>query len=289
MRLFFCLLASALALVASQQQTVNYDSRSLILNGERVFTLSGSIHYQRVFPSDWLRVLSLAAEMGLNAIQTYVQWDQHEAVQGEVSFSGQNNLTEFVALAGSLGLRVHVRIGPYICGEHFNGGVPQWMRTQASCFRCSDPGWEAFSKRVLSLVVGQLTAAGQLWTQGGPVFMLQVENEYSGPDVKYLADMVAAARNLTTAVPWVLCHDLEDCAQVNSAPGAPPEGLALCTVSQPLSCPAPVACTPSCLICLPLPPPPSSFFSQDQRLLDGADLPLCGPAQSLLGGQAARL
>ena len=211
--------------------SVSYDARSLILNGERAFTLSGSIHYQRVLPADWPRVLQLAVEMGLNSVQTYVLWDEHEAAEGAVSFSGGNNLTAFTALAGSLGLRVHVRIGPYICGEHFNGGIPTWMRARAACFRCADPGWEAFSKRVLGLVVGQLTAAGQLWTQGGPVFMLQVENEYSGPDAQYLTDMVMAARALTTDVPWVLCHDLELCSKINAAPGAPPGGFALCTIN----------------------------------------------------------
>lgn len=227
MLLFFAALAARVCATPS----VSYDERSLLLNGERAFTLSGSVHYQRVIPADWPRVLQLAVEMGLNSIQTYVQWDQHEAVEGAVSFSGQNNLTAFVALAGSLGLRVHVRIGPYICGEHFNGGIPVWMRSKAACFRCADPGWEAFSKRVLELVVGQLTAAGQLWTQGGPVFMLQVENEYSGPDTKYLTDMVMAARAITTDVPWVLCHDLQLCSKINAAPGAPPGGFALCTIN----------------------------------------------------------
>jgi len=137
-------LFAALVFRACPAPSVSYDERSLILDGARVFTLSGSVHYQRVLPADWPRVLQLAVEMGLNSIQTYVQWDQHEAVEGVVSFSGQHNITAFVALAGSLGLRVHVRLGPYICGEHFNGGIPQLMRAKAECFRCSDPSWEAF-------------------------------------------------------------------------------------------------------------------------------------------------
>ena len=135
-------LFAALVFRACPAPSVSYDERSLILDGARVFTLSGSVHYQRVLPADWPRVLQLAVEMGLNSIQTcvssastaqgenretyaphpppplypnrYVQWDQHEAVEGVVSFSGQHNITAFVALAGSLGLRVHVRIGPYI-------------------------------------------------------------------------------------------------------------------------------------------------------------------------------
>lgn len=213
--------------------TVAYDSRSFLLDGERTLLLSGSIHYQRLFVSDWPRALSLAVENGLNTIQTYVTWDEHEPQQGAISFSGKNNLTAFTALAASLGLKVVVRIGPYICGEHFNGGVPLWMRSppsSAQCFRCSDPAWLNFSQHVLGAVVGELKGASQLWTQGGPVIALQVENEYGGGDVGYLKAVVAQARALTTEVPWILCHDLALCSQVNA--GAAGEGgNALCTIN----------------------------------------------------------
>ena len=221
----------AILAVCGATPNVTYDARSLLLDGRRVFTFSGSVHYQRLHPTDWPRVLALTAELGFNAIQTYVFWDEHEPTPGSVSFSGKNNLTAFTALAASFNLRVNVRIGPYICGEHFNGGIPQWVRASSpQCFRCSDPAWEAFSTRVLRLIVGELTAAGQLWTQGGPVFMLQVENEYGGSDIKYLADMVAAARALTTDVPWILCHDVDQCGAVNAQAGVA-GGAALCTIN----------------------------------------------------------
>ena len=214
---------------AAPPRTVAYDSRSFILDGERVLLLSGSIHYQRVLPSDWSRVLTLAVENGLNTIQTYVLWDLHEPKQGTISFSGQNNLTAFATLAASLGLRVVVRIGPYTCGEHNNGGVPLWMRAPAQCFRCSDPAWLAFSQHALGAVVAELTGHALLWPQGGPVIALQVENEYGGSDLAYLKAVVAQARALTTAVPWILCHDLALCSEVNA--GAGPAGNALCTIN----------------------------------------------------------
>ncbi len=169
---------------AAPPRTVTYDSRSLLLSGQRTFIHSGSLHYQRFLPADWPRALGLAKELGLNTVQTYVQWDEHEPVQGQVSFSGRNNLTQFVGLAAGLGLNVIVRIGPYTCGEHTFGGIPQWMRSSgAQCFRCSDPIWEGFTARVLASVVQQLQAAGQLYPQGGPVIALQVENEYNGADL----------------------------------------------------------------------------------------------------------
>ena len=219
---------------AAAPHAVTYDARSFKLDGQRELLLSGSIHYQRVHPTDWPRVLALAAEAHFNTIQTYVAWDEHEAARGNVSFSGSNDIAAFVALAGALGLRVVVRIGPYICGEHFNGGIPLWMRanegSNATCFRCSDPAWESFSTHVLTAVVDELRGKGLLWPQGGPVIMLQVENEYGGKDIAYLKSAVAAARNITTAVPWILCHDEGLCSEVN-ADGGGALGNAVCTIN----------------------------------------------------------
>ena len=153
--LLLLLLLAPTASAAARSST--YDARSFLLDGERVLILSGSIHYQRVLPADWPRALALAAEAGFNAVQTYVLWDMHEPERGNISFSGANDIVAFAAIAQSLGLRLDVRIGPYICGEHFNGGVPIWMRgaeSGAECFRCRDAAWEAFTVHVLSAVVG---------------------------------------------------------------------------------------------------------------------------------------
>jgi hypothetical protein len=221
----------------SAPRSVSYDGRSFLLNGERVLILSGSIHYQRVLPADWPRVLALAVELGFNTIQTYVFADEHQpsSITQPWDFSGRNNITAFASLAASLGLNVVVRIGPYACGEHFNGGVPLWMRSDqgssAQCFRCSDPAWEAFSAEALAAVVGELKANSLLWPQGGPVIALQVENEYNGPDLKYLETVVSSARNQTSAVPWILCHDLPLCSQVNKDLNVGPGGAALCSIN----------------------------------------------------------
>jgi hypothetical protein len=231
------LLATHVLADSSSPRTLAYDARSFLLNGERQLLLSGSIHYQRVLVADWPRVLALTAELGLTTVQTYVAADEHQPERDVPwSFAGQNNISAFVALAATFNLSVVVRIGPYICGEHFNGGVPLWMRSTegsgAHCFRCSDPAWEAFSDAAVATVVGELEANGLLWPQGGPVIALQVENEYTGPDLPYLEHVVAAARNATTAVPWMLCHDLSLCSQVNAAAKIPGGGgAALCTIN----------------------------------------------------------
>lgn len=77
-------------------------------------------------PSDWDGVFKQAKELGLNCIQTYVTWSQHEHKRGEVSWEGYADLPRFIDLAAANDLYVVVRIGPYICGEYFFGGLPVW-------------------------------------------------------------------------------------------------------------------------------------------------------------------
>ena len=44
----------------------------------------------------------------------------------QVSWEGYADLPRFIDLAAANGLYVVVRIGPYICGEYFFGGLPVW-------------------------------------------------------------------------------------------------------------------------------------------------------------------
>jgi hypothetical protein len=187
-----------------------------MVDHKRLLILSGSVHYARVLPSDWARVLQLARGMGLNTIQTYVFWSFHERERGELDWSSdRRNLTAFIKLAQETGLYVTLRIGPYACGEYTYGGIPTWMRdTNAKCFRCSDPVWQHEMATFVGAVVEQVKPL--LLPNGGPVLMLQVENEYRGTDLQYLNWAVDMARNTTTAVPWILCHDLKSCTAVNN-------------------------------------------------------------------------
>eukprot|EP01046_Picozoa_sp_COSAG06_P004719 COSAG06_NODE_202_length_20343_cov_59.390931_3_plen_1016_part_00 len=222
---------------------ITFDERSAIIDGTPTLMLSGAVHYTRVHEEEWERVFELAVELGLNTIQTYVFWNAHETTRDQVgnpSWDGRANLPRFIELAGKHGLWVTVRIGPYICGEYYFGGIPVWMRESgASCFRCHDPIWEREMGRWVGVVVDKIRP--QLATAGGNVVMLQVENEYSGGggaggnEMDYLAWSVDMARNLTTAVPWNLCHDIMPCSQVNhdndATYAAPYNYKALCTIN----------------------------------------------------------
>ena len=93
--------------------SVTYDHRSFLIDQKRLLILSGSIHYNRILPSDWDRVLKLARGLGLNTIQTYVFWSFHEQRKGVVDWSGRGNITAFIQRAQENGLYVVVRVGQF--------------------------------------------------------------------------------------------------------------------------------------------------------------------------------
>ena len=144
----------------AESHNVSFDERSAIIDGVPTLMLSGAVHYTRVHEEEWERVFELAVELGLNTVQTYVFWNAHEAVAkqvGNASWAGRANLPRFIQLAAKHGLWVVVRIGPYICGEYYFGGIPVWMRESgAECFRCSDAVWEREAARWVGVVVDKI-------------------------------------------------------------------------------------------------------------------------------------
>ena len=104
---------------------VTYDQRSLLLNGSRQLLLSGAVHYPRVPRSEWNNVFALAKELHLNTIQTYLFWNQHEPhAPGNWSWNDNLDLVAFIEAAADHDLLVSLRIGPYVCGEFYFGGLP---------------------------------------------------------------------------------------------------------------------------------------------------------------------
>ncbi len=84
------------------------------------------------------------------------------------------------------GLYAIVRPGPYICAEWDNGGLPAWL------FREPGVGVRRYEKQYLAAVAEYLEQVLRIVRplqvdQGGPVLLVQVENEYGAfgddPDV----------------------------------------------------------------------------------------------------------
>ncbi|MDF2559026.1 MAG: beta-galactosidase [Microbacterium sp.] len=170
-------------------------------DGQPHQVISGAIHYFRVHPDQWQDRIHKARLMGLNTIETYVAWNAHEPRRGEWDASGWNDLGRFLDLVHAEGLDAIVRPGPYICAEWHNGGLPVWLTGSMDDLRSSAPDFlievSAYLRRVYDIV------APRQIDRGGPVVLVQIENEYGayGSDRAYLEALVAVTRDAGITVP----------------------------------------------------------------------------------------
>ena len=139
--------------------------------------ISGSLHYSRVPSMYWRDRLSKMRAAGLNAVQTYVPWNFHESSPGAYDFEGDRDLVSFIKQAGEEGLLVIMRVGPYICAEWDMGGFPSWLlKEKGIVLRSSDAVYLSYVDRWMDVLLPKLVPV--LYENGGPVIMVQVENEY---------------------------------------------------------------------------------------------------------------
>ena len=167
--------------------------------------IAGSIHYFRVHPDQWEDRLRRLAAMGANTVDTYVAWNFHERVEGDVRFDGWRDIERFIRLAGEAGLDVFLRPSPYICAEWSNGGIPFWLSGRVAALRTSDADFLAAVDAWYDELIPRLVPLQA--AHGGPIVAIQVENEYGsfGSDPAYLAHLRDGLRHrgmvemLTTA------------------------------------------------------------------------------------------
>jgi len=168
-------------------RTVNISGREILVDGQPVKLISGAIHYFRIVPELWEDRLLKARACGLNAIETYIAWNIHEPVKGQFDFSGIADLEKFINLAGKMGFLVILRPSPYICAEWEFGGFPAWLLNLSGIrLRCWN---EPYLNAIRDYFDELLPRLKKLqYTEGGPVVMLQIENEYGsfGNDKRYL-------------------------------------------------------------------------------------------------------
>lgn len=120
----------------------------------------------------------------------YWDWALLEGKQGDFSAEGVFALEPFFDAAKKAGIYVLARPGPYINAEVSGGGFPGWLQRNPGLLRTRDPRYlEATDNYVQSM--SKIIAKAQI-TNGGPVILLQPENEYShgAPDAPDFPDSV---------------------------------------------------------------------------------------------------
>ncbi|GAU15257.1 hypothetical protein TSUD_03240, partial [Trifolium subterraneum] len=176
------------------QCSVTYDRKALLINGQRRILISGSIHYPRSTPEMWEDLIQKAKDGGLDVIDTYVFWNVHEPSPSNYNFEGRYDLVHFIKTVQKVGLYVHLRIGPYVCAE--------WNFGYAAM--------EGFTRKIVEMMKNEKL----FQSQGGPIILSQIENEY-GPQGRALGASGHAYSNwaakmavgLGTGVPWVMCKE----------------------------------------------------------------------------------
>ncbi|KAI1730090.1 glycosyl hydrolases family 35 domain-containing protein [Ditylenchus destructor] len=163
---------------AERSFRVDYNKNVFLKDGQPYRYISGEMHYFRIHPTLWEDRLQRVRHAGLNAVQVYIPWNFHENIPGMFDFeSPGKNLTQFILLAQQNELDVLLRIGPYACAEWEFGGLPWWLlRYHNIELRTSDKTYLGHVKQYFNVLLPLLKPL--LHKNGGPVIMMQIENEY---------------------------------------------------------------------------------------------------------------
>ena len=174
------------------------------LDGKPFQIISGAIHYFRIVPEYWKDRLEKLKAMGCNTVETYIPWNMHEPKKGEFHFEGMLDIERFIKTAQDLGLYVILRPSPYICAEWEFGGLPAWLLAEDGMkLRVSYPpfikhvqdNYDVLLKKIVPYQINY----------GGPVILMQVENEYGyyANDREYLLAMKDKMQKDGVVVPLV--------------------------------------------------------------------------------------
>ncbi|UYK77973.1 beta-galactosidase [Xanthomonas sacchari] len=183
------------------------------LDGQPWQIRSGELHPLRIAKADWLHRIRMAKAMGLNTIALYLMWNALETAPGQFDLdSGERDFVGFIRLCQQEGLWVYLRPGPYVCAEWTLGGLPPYLLREANIRLRDrhDARYMAAVERYIGAIAPRI--APLMASAGGPVLMLQIENEYSmhGSDVGYLQALAALWRAHGVEGPFSLAEGLKD-------------------------------------------------------------------------------
>ena len=168
--------------------TFSLGTSEFLLDGKPFQIISGEMHPARIPVEYWRQRIQMAKAMGCNAIAAYIFWNYLETKPGVFDFQTNNhNIARFIRIAQEEGMWVLLRPGPYVCAEWDFGGLPSYLLSIPDIkVRCMDPRYtQAVERYVKNLA---LQVKDFQVTKGGPVLMVQVENEYGsyGNDRTYM-------------------------------------------------------------------------------------------------------
>jgi hypothetical protein len=202
--------------------SLTFDGRSFMIDGRRIWLVSGSIPYARIPHENWADRIHAAKLAGLNTIETSVFWNRHEPRPGHFDFKGENDLRQFVKLCAAAGMYCILRVGPFIGQDWDFGGLPAWLLSvkNIKLRTMNGPFLEACSRYIGAVADQvrdlQITTPGKgahaFHGAGGPIVMLQVESHWTCGDetaaAAYLGELGRYVRESGLNVPVINSNNL---------------------------------------------------------------------------------
>lgn len=186
--IFISLLLFSLYSTAQTKHNFALSKSDFLLDGKPFQIIGGEMHPARIPKEYWRHRIQMAKAMGCNTIAAYIFWNYHEEEEGKFDFTTENrNIAGFIKICQQEGMWVLLRPGPYVCAEWDFGGLPPYLlRYPDIKIRCMDPRYMVAAQRYISALAKEVTSLQ--CTNGGPILMVQIENEYGsyGNDKNYL-------------------------------------------------------------------------------------------------------
>ncbi|MEM1525776.1 MAG: beta-galactosidase [Ignisphaera sp.] len=183
------------------------------IHDKKIYFMCSEIHYFRVPKALWYDRLLKAKRAGLNCVASYIAWNWHEPFEKFLLFGDESpgspydstsfsrDLENYIKLIQSLNMYFIARPGPYICSEWDSGGHPNWLYTKNVILRSLEANYIKYTEKWYNIILPLI--AKFTVPKGGPVALLQIENEYYWGDIPYHLKLYELAKKYIDDIPIV--------------------------------------------------------------------------------------
>jgi beta-galactosidase len=189
--LFFLVSIVSFNTFSQQKHVFSFSRNEFLLDNKPFRIISGEMHPARIPVEYWRHRVRMAKAMGCNTIAVYIFWNYHESRDGNFDFqTGNRDIAAFIRICQEEKMWVLLRPGPYVCAEWDFGGLPPYLlKIPDIKIRCRDSRYMKAVERYVNRLASEIQ--GLQCDKGGPVLMLQIENEYGsfGNDKAYLEEL----------------------------------------------------------------------------------------------------
>lgn len=173
---------------------IDIQHNTFILNGQKTFLFGGELHYFRVPKAEWASRLAAMKAAGLNMVSTYIPWQLHEQVEGQIDLHGTTadhlDLAGFINEVKAAGMVALVRPGPYVMSELTTDGIPGWLIQHYPQALALTQSGHAHHTKIFSYLHPLFVEKVKIWYKAvfeilepmqiqhqGPIVMMQLDNE----------------------------------------------------------------------------------------------------------------